>query len=376
MDFPVMRRASRWNGYLFCALLVAMVVYALPKSLGYLASQRETFSLYLNGGLARDFESDFDGGVPFRDAAIHFWGNVHYLLFHEGQPGVIIGKDSWLFSNQELLVPARFDLVLEDHLRDITSVQKQLHAQGKRLIMIPVPMKVTLYHEKLDRRLNPRLLTLEQDFSAALSARGIEHQPLSDTFQAAKARSQLFLARDTHWTPEGAKLAAEKVAASFAELKGNTRYHADVRPALRYEGDLTRFIRTSEWLAAGLRAPEQLSHHEIAPVLDTVTEDALFGSSQRPLLLIGSSYSDNDTWNFTGFLQQAFSREVVSLSVSEKGPYYAVQQFLKAPPEWAEEVDVVLWEFPVRTLLNQDRRVASWQRSLRKNLPIDAGVKP
>ncbi len=376
MDFPVMRRASRWNGYLFCALLVGMTIYALPKSLAHLGSRGETLSLYLRGGFAREFETAFDRGVPFREAAIHFWGNMHYLLFREGQPGVIIGRDDWLFSNEELLIPARFDLVMDDHLADIAAIRDRLQAQGKRLIMIPVPMKATLYRDKLDDRINPRLVQLERDFPAALAAKGIEHQPLFDVFQHGKAESQLFLSRDTHWTPEGARLAAKTVAEQFPELKSSTQYQAVIGNPVRYEGDLTRFIRTSEWFAAGIRAPEQLTHYEVAPVLEEISEKALFGPSQTPLLLIGSSYSNIDAWNFTGFLQQAFSREVVSLSVSAKGPYYAMNQFLDSPPDWADDVDVVLWEFPVRTLLTQERRIAAWQASLQKITDISAGAIP
>lgn len=289
---------------------------------------------------------------------------------------MIIGRDDWLFTNEELLIPGRFDLVMEDHLTDIVEIRDRLQAQGKRLIMIPVPMKATLYREKLDDRVSPRLLQLERDFPAALAARGIEHQSLFEVFQRGKAESQLFLSRDTHWTPEGARLAAETVATQFSELKGSSRYQAAMGSPLRYEGDLTRFIRTSQWLASGIRAPEQLANYEVAPVLEEITEDALFGSSENPLLLIGSSYTDIDAWNFPGFLQQAFSREVVSLSVSAKGPYYSMYEFLETPPNWADDVDVVLWEFPVRTLLSQERRVAAWQASLQKINDISPGVTP
>lgn len=375
-DFPVMRRASRWNGYLFCALLVGMTLYAVPKSIARLGSSDENVNSVLSGSFARDFETAFDDGVPFREAAIHFWGNIHYLLFGEGQPGVIVGKDEWLFTNQELLVPGRFDLVMEDHLTDIADIRDRLQAKGKKLVMIPVPMKATIYQEKLETEVPPLLLQLEHDFPAALAVRGIEHQPLFEVFQRGKTESQLFLSRDTHWTPEGARLAAQTVAAQFPELKGTRRYQAATSSPRPYEGDLTRFIRTSEWLAAGVRAPEQLTHYEVAPVMDEVTEDALFGSSEKPLLLIGSSYTDIDAWNFPGFLQEAFSREVISLSVSAKGPYHSMYEFLETPPDWADDVDVVLWEFPVRTLLSPERRVAAWQASLNKITNTAPGVTP
>ena len=52
------------------------------------------------------------------------WASLQYLLFREGSSGVVLGKDGWLFSNEEYRVPGAYQQALEEHLSRIAEVER------------------------------------------------------------------------------------------------------------------------------------------------------------------------------------------------------------------------------------------------------------
>ena len=57
----------------------------------------------IKGEWATAYEVQFDESIPFRQFAIDTWGVLEYTAFQEGREGVLIGKDGWLFTNEEFL---------------------------------------------------------------------------------------------------------------------------------------------------------------------------------------------------------------------------------------------------------------------------------
>lgn len=361
--FPVMTRASRWNGYLFVTLLALTMIYSVPKLFSFASAENETVDLYMEGELARKFEGGFDREFPIRDMSVRLWADASYLLFREGQRGVILGDQQWLFTNEELVVPTNLASVLDEHMRDVIAIRDDLALMDKRLVVIPVPMKVDVYADYLLEPPDEQLMSLYPDFVERLRAAGIETVSLHEKFHQVRDTELLFLQRDTHWTPEGARLAARTVAEALPELKGQSTYATDQVETTTYSGDLLNFVRMSTWLAPKLREKDLINRYETVPATEQGA-DALFGERAPPLLLVGSSYTAIDAWNFVGFLQEALSREIVTVAVKAKGPIYAMRQYLQMPPSGVEKVDTVLWEFPVRELLRQDQRLAAWQATL------------
>lgn len=363
--FPVMTRASRWNGYLFCLLLVAMMIYGVPQLLRYAGSQDQALTLYLDGELARDFEGEFDQQLPLRDLAIRFWGNLRYLVFREGENGVVLGQQHWLYTTEELVYPSRLDTVLAGHLSRIGEFREALARRQQQLILVPVPMKVATYPQYLGRtlpapvaRLYPRLIeTLNQRQWPHVDLATAFHQPVGDD-------EPLFLARDTHWSPRGARLAADTIARTWPELQGDRSFRTERLDDSRYQGDLTGFILTSDGLAEGYKASEVVPRFETHGDLTMPTTAALFGDhSDRGVDLVGTSYSQIERWHFTGFLQQALAREVSTFAVEALGPYAAMERYL-ADTHRDAQPDTVIWEFPVRALLQPLDPNKSWQQSL------------
>ncbi|WP_041523925.1 alginate O-acetyltransferase AlgX-related protein [Gilvimarinus agarilyticus] len=366
--YPVMKNASRWNGYLFCGLLVVMMVYSIPQLVTFASTEEETLSLYLDGQLSRKFEQRFDGDLPFKTKSISFWSDIRYVLFNEGESGVVVGRDDWLYSNEELLIPNKLDEVLSGHLAKIKSINDELKLAGRDLIIVPVPLKAAIYPEHLKRPLDARLSGLYQKFLDDLKNSNIKAVPLDLTFNDYKAKNKsgapLYLARDTHWSPAGANLAAQAVAQMFPDLVEGKRYQSATHDTTDYQGDLTNFVLAGNWLAGSIRAPEVVPVYETVPIVDENSPDALFGDVEQSIDLVGTSYSEIEAWNFRGFLQQSLARDVTSFSLKEKGPFVSMSEYMESELSASDSASVI-WEFPVRVLLMPDERVESWQEALK-----------
>ena len=55
----------------------------------------------LQGKWAEDFEDSFNKSLVTYNPSLNGWGALNYLLFKEGNEGVIIGKGDWLFTKEE-----------------------------------------------------------------------------------------------------------------------------------------------------------------------------------------------------------------------------------------------------------------------------------
>jgi alginate O-acetyltransferase complex protein AlgJ len=71
-------------------------------------------------------------------------------------------------------------------------------------------------------------------------------------------------------------------------------------------------------------------------------------------VLVGTSYSANPLWNFTGALQEAFGEDVVSYATPAHGPFLPMQEYLDSADFKARAPRLVIWEMPERYLPMRD----------------------
>ncbi|MCY1275082.1 putative alginate O-acetylase AlgJ [compost metagenome] len=359
--FPVMTSASKLNGIAFCLLLASMLVYSVPKVVEFSRTQTNALELFLDGRLLRQLEATYDREFILRDGSIQAWADLQYLLFGEGSSGVVLGRDGWLFTSEEYVIPNGYAREVEQHVARIAEVGDRLRQHDKRLILIPVPMKLDIYSEYADRQYDARTPGLYDDFVTRLLASRVETTPVRDTFLQAKADTPLFLKTDTHWSPQGASLAAKRLASAHPELVGQSGYASQQVAEQTYPGDLLNFIQVSDWLP-----PARLGGDDI-PVFETVNrepaaDDAqLFGEAGESIMLVGSSYTKIDAWNFPGFLKEALQSDLLTTAVEARGPFQAMDDFLAGQYLDDPGIKTVIWEFPVRTLLAQKASSPIWQ---------------
>ena len=295
----------------------------------------------LSGGLTASFERLYKRDLPHHALAFGVVGATRYALLHEAQVGAITGRDGWLFTAEEARPsPASLSPTVDA----ITHIRARLAARGVGLILLPLPEKIDIAAAHApSAALSQRAAALHGDFLAALDAAGIDAIDLRPALSGPPAR---FFKTDTHWTPKGARLSAEALAASGRLPLGDLRYTSTPLPDGWHSGDLVAFVTTPAFAPSIGLPPEVLARTSLTAI-DTTD---IFASSATDLVLIGTSYSANPDWGFADALMQALGRDVLNLAEPGLGPMQPMLRYLDSAELAADPPTTVIWEFPIRAL--------------------------
>ncbi|MER2296858.1 MAG: alginate O-acetyltransferase [Pseudomonas sp.] len=310
----------------------------------------------LNGKLAKAAETHYDEQFPIKRLGTNLWAALDFKLFNEGRPGVVLGRDQWLFTDEEFKPTANAEQQMQENLALIQGVRDTLRKHGSHLVLAIIPAKARVYAEYIGKQ-QPASLhdQLYNRFHAQARQANVFAPDLMPALEQAKARGQVFLRTDTHWTPMGAQVAAQTLADAVSRqrlLDGEPQaFITDAGSTAPYKGDLTNFLPLDPLFSDLLPAPDNLQQLTTRPAeADAAGGDALFADTQIPVALVGTSYSANAHWNFLGALQQALHSDVANYAEDGHGPllpmlkYLQSDAFKNAPPQ------VVVWEFPERYL--------------------------
>ncbi|WP_167659486.1 alginate O-acetyltransferase [Pseudomonas sp. RIT623] len=347
--YPVMNSASKANGVIFALVLAAMFVYSLPPVFSFARTQGDAWHLFVDGKLLRRFEQAYDKRFFLREPSVRLWADAQFQLFGEGTQGVVLGNEGWLFTNQEYRVPNDLDANLDSQLAQIADIERQLAARGKHLLLLPLPMKLDVYAAHAARAFDPRVQSLYDRFVADLRARQLDVVPLREAYLRNLAGPRLFLKSDTHWSPDGARLSAYELARQRPQLLGDQTYLSRPTGTKQVKGDLMNYLQFDHARLAPQFGANTIELYETLKAAQN--SDDLFAEQRQSLLLVGTSYSKIDDWNFVGFLKEALNRDLLSIAVEARGPFEAMQQFLASEQSRNPQIDTVIWEFPLRTLL-------------------------
>ena len=295
----------------------------------------------LSGGLTAGFERLYKRDLPHHSLAFGLIGATRYTLLNEAQAGAIPGRDGWLFTAEETRPrPPSLTPILHSLLH----IKARLAARGVDLVLLPLPAKIDLAaSHSPSPALSQRAATLHRDFMAALAAAGI---PAIDLRPALSGPPAAFFKTDTHWTPEGATLAARAVAASGLIPGGEVRFTTLPLPSRGHSGDLIAFVTTPALAPAIGLPPEPLT----ATRLDMLGTSDIFAASATDIVLIGTSYSANPDWGFADALMLSLGRDVLNLAEPGLGPMLPMLRYLDSDALATDPPGMVIWEFPVRAL--------------------------
>ncbi len=278
-----------------------------------------------------------------------------------------MGRDGWLFYRPSVRYvierqtgdPERDSA---DPLPAIRSFRDQLQARGIRLLVVPVPNKESIYPEMLARRAEDAgVIVCEQTrrLLDQLEQYGIEYVDLFEVFRRAKQEegrsdpSRLYLAQDSHWSPEGARVAAVAVArrvlAQGTVNRGDQAY--GVRSVtVRRHGDLIEMLRVP--------AIERALEPENVACLQVVQSDAGTPYRDAPeaeVLILGDSFLriyEQDEPGAAGFIAHV-ARELgqpLTSIVNDGGASTLVRQELARRPALLMNKRLVIWEFAERDI--------------------------
>ena len=230
---------------LFLVTLAVLGLWSVRSFFGFSTNNDATV---LNGRWAKAVETHYDDQFPIKRLGTNLWAALDFKLFNEGRPGVVLGRDQWLYSDEEFNPVVNEELNLQGNYALVEGVRQTLKAHGVKLVMAIVPAKVRLYPEHLDEVRPARIhANLYQDFHARVAADKILAPDLLGPLQQAKQQGQqVFLRTDTHWTPAGAEVVARQLAQAIAAktpLSGQPqRFVTETQETVKHQGDLRRFL--------------------------------------------------------------------------------------------------------------------------------------
>lgn len=336
-------------GLFFLAMLGAGALLALtsPGARTVPPDQNVT-----TGGWTAAYEKGLDAGVPWRRPALDLWGGVGYRLFGEARPGAVVGRDGWLYTSEEFETAPTDARELRDKLRYVDQVRRELARGGAQLVVALIPAKARLYSSHLGGVRVPASKTPEYEtFRRGLEAEGVIAPDLYAALRGVRDGPTLFFRTDTHWTPDGAGVAARAVASRVRalglELPAGDFRAARAAPAI-YPGDLLRYL-------PGVDRPPSASDWVRARSTERVDSggSGLLGDEGIAVTLVGTSYSapsSANVWDFAGQLQQALGTEVLNAADQGRGPFLPMRDYLQSPERTSNPPRVVIWEIPERYL--------------------------
>jgi alginate O-acetyltransferase complex protein AlgJ len=308
----------------------------------------------IDGTPGQRVEDRLEANLPLRDFAVTAAATFRYLAVREGEPGVVVGRDGWLYTREEFERHSGDQHELSLRLTYMIDVAVALEARGVGLVIALIPSKARVVPDPLPDRL--ARLADHPRYETALGRLREHGLAAPDLRPALSSIPAAFLRTDTHWTPEGARVAALEIAAAArsagAEPAAGVRFATTRAGTLEVTGDLMSFLTLGPLAPAFGYPPESVRHFETSmtgrPAL------GLFDTPSIPVSLVGTSYSADPRWNFSGALMQSLNLDVLDISSEAVGPFAPMADYLGGPAFAEVKPDFVVWEVPERYLTLPD----------------------
>jgi len=296
-------------------------------------------------------------------------------LLRQGNEKVIVGRQGFLFFRKEVEMASGPGFLsrrsharrgsgdeasaraASDPVTAIADYGRRLRARGVRLIFIPLPLKPFLYPEHLwpgyPAEAGPAWNPDRARFEEELSRAGVDVLDVTDDLWRAKAEGEVFLRRDTHWTPLGLRAAADRIAGRLEPLLGPPGAAAERRTVtVTNGGDLLRMID------AGAAFPPQTVELLQGPAR---------GDDAAAVLLLGDSFTnvysrkELDWGEGAGLGEQLAFRlgQPVQVLALNGGGATAVRELLARKPSALAHKKVVVWACSARDL---DDESVAWEK--------------
>ncbi|NIA13365.1 MAG: hypothetical protein GWP08_04735 [Nitrospiraceae bacterium] len=308
----------------------------------------------------RGFEEDLEDASCFTEYLRPAMQYAQFAALGNTGDYALMGRDGWLFYKngvQFLIEPWDGNAAVADV---IVSFRERLAGRGIELLVVPAPGKASVYPDRLTARARAGggvVYAHSRQLMGQLKARGVAMVDLFEVFDRARAEEgdepDLYLQRDTHWSPAGMRLAAEAVAARLIELgwvaRGDAAY--DLRPAsIERRGDIVHMMRSPR-----IEARFERQRVDCAQVV-TKGEGLLYADDpQSEVLVLGDSFlriyqaDEPESAGFIAHLARELGMSLASI-VNDGGASTLVRQELARKPELLSGKKVVVWEFVERDI--------------------------
>ena len=257
---------SRSQGICLGVVFLAMLAVVAPSQLVFDWRQgdppqiAEIFRQTPTKANLRRLENNLENGCRVGQAVRPWMQCARFALLEDAGDNAIFGRDGWFFYRPAVryFIEPWSPEGSQSHgnvLDAIVSFRDELAKRDIQLLMVPAPNKASVYPEMLTERAGEMIGPVNpetQSVLARLSAAGIEVLDLFELYNQAKQMDdapKYYLAQDSHWSPEGMRLAAEAVTRRLLDLgwvaKGTREYEARPVPVRRY-GDVLEMMRVPQ----------------------------------------------------------------------------------------------------------------------------------
>lgn len=291
---------------------------------------------------------------------------LRFVALKETPEQVLSGRGQWFFYRPavqyyvEPLPPKHLSgQVPDDPVPAIKAYRDELARRGIHLLVMIAPNKAGVYPEMAAARAmsaNPLVYAHTLGVCARLREAGIEIVDLHALYARARAEKPetlCYLPADTHWSPQGMRLAAEQVARHILDrgwlTRGAARYRLQA-VTVRRQGDLLKMLE-NPWTAA-LYPPTEV---ECSRVVGAEDGRPLADDPAAEVLVLGDSFlriyqrDEPGGAGFVAHLAHELQRPVASI-IGDGGASTLVRQQLSRKPALLANKKVVVWEFVERDI--------------------------
>ncbi|MBB4193045.1 alginate O-acetyltransferase complex protein AlgJ [Rhizobium aethiopicum] len=333
-----------------CGVVVLGHFWNSKEMVAHMQSKR-SFADVIQGREASAVERIYKDVFPIRDFSTGLLNLISFKAFGEARKGLIKGTDDWFFSDEEFSWNRKSSSMLDKHLSIIRNTISTLRQAGVEPILLLIPEKADIYRDKLGNVSAPA--SREQYYESVrleLSSMGVSAPDLRELFLQARKEEPIFLKSDTHWTVQGAGIAARSVAQVLAQDSRLKRKEFALKPKdeIVHRGDLYKFAKFSIFEPLVNLPGDPLTSLE-AVTTDASLDDLISDEDEAPeVAIVGSSYSANAKWSFEAQLKAEGKLDVVNFAEEGKGPFEPMETFLRGKLVDQKNLKYVVWEMPLR----------------------------
>ncbi len=354
---------------------------------GMLALEHFFRYTFFNRTYLRSYESEMEETSVAANTLRPYMQLFSYWLFNDFGEKALQGKDDWLFykpgidylvkpwvrDKRALETDENDNILTDDPVKAIVTFRDQLASRGIDLLVVVVPVKPSVYPEKLNPGFNPvknnEKISHSINILDQLNSYGVETVDLFSEFADARSTGEesadaLFMKTDTHWSARGVRVAAKLIAARVRQYEwfadGDIDYKIDTIFTDR-RGDILEMTGLTDAKFRKINLSFETEKTKCLQVYNlTVQND---GSTARSL------YRDNFTSADILFLGDSFARifqtdepgsagivahvayelsQPLASIVSDGGASTLVRQTLERRSNVLDGKKLVIWEFVER----------------------------
>lgn len=295
---PDERPLPRWLALLLSAVFFALIVapaivqcIAAPHSLIVRAARfARLFAGVPSGDALSAWADDLARQSLVQNMVRRAYQEALTEALHAGSGKIIVGRDGWLFWRPDLKLLA--DGEISNRSLSFMSVAKAYAERAHaRLVVLPVPVGPVLYPEKIwsgyPQSAGPAWGSDYAGWVARARSRGLDVLDITQSLWDAKGQGPApWLRTDSHWSPRGVEIAADRLATHVRPLLRRVPVKRFATRALtcNFYGELMTLLDVTD--PDDLFPPPRFRVNQVLEGPDLERGDEL-----SPVLVIGDSYA-------------------------------------------------------------------------------------